>query len=185
MRTVPEWDKYFHDIARVIASRSKDPSTQVGAVVFDESKRILTVGYNGFPSGVKETPLRWGKRPEKYMLVEHAERNAIYSAARNGISLQGASICIWASQPIGVCADCARAIIQSGITTVYGYVPDVDRPNLGESLAYGHLLLAEARVHEVYCNDPFDEGAPEFEILDVLEARSVGQYDTLEERARD
>lgn len=108
------WKEKFLQLADTVAGWSKDRSTKVGAVIIDDDNRVLSVGYNGFPVGVNDDLDKRHQRPAKYLYTEHAERNAIYSAARNGISLKGATIVLrWYP-----CADCARAVIQSGIKTV-------------------------------------------------------------------
>jgi len=105
-----EWDLYFLQMTKLVASKSKDTSTKCGAVIVGPDNKVRSTGYNGLPRGCKYTAVRM-KRPEKYFWFEHAERNAIYNT---DISLKGATIyCSWLP-----CMDCARAIIQSGITTV-------------------------------------------------------------------
>ena len=75
-----EWDKYFMDLAGLVSSKSKDPSTKVGAVVVRPDRTIAAMGYNGFPRGVLDLPERYADRPTKYSMVVHAEANAIVSA---------------------------------------------------------------------------------------------------------
>lgn len=101
-------------VAGVIASWSKDLSTKVGCVIVGDAGQILATGYNGIPRGVSDDVPARHERPEKYLWFEHAERNAIYNAARSGLSLVGSTLYI----PWHPCADCARGIIQSGIQTV-------------------------------------------------------------------
>lgn len=117
-----DWEKYFFDICKVVASKSKDPSTKVGAVIVGKDNQILSTGYNGFCRGIKddinEVPERYDK-PAKYDFTEHSERNAIYNAARHGIKLDGSKIFVVGLSP---CKDCARAIIQCGITEVYALI---------------------------------------------------------------
>jgi len=94
---------------------SKDPSTKVGALfMYPETLQILTMGYNGMPRGIDETQGHRWERPLKYKMTEHAERNAIYNAARSGTSLKD-SICVVSMFP---CTDCTRGIIQSGCRMV-------------------------------------------------------------------
>jgi len=114
-----DWDNRFMDLANHVAGWSKDRSTKVAAVITDENHRILSIGYNGFPSGCNDQKEERHQRPAKYLYTEHAERNAIYNAARNGIRLEGATIYI----PFCPCVDCARAIIQSGIKRVVAGQP--------------------------------------------------------------
>lgn len=95
------------------AKKSDDPSTQVGAVLVNATGTIVSTGFNIFPIGVKRTEKRT-QRPNKYLYTEHAERNAILNAAKMGIKTDGLiMVCAWAA-----CADCARAIINSGIKAV-------------------------------------------------------------------
>ncbi len=76
MRLVPSWDQYFMEMAKTAAIRSKDPATQVGAILVDYVNHIKGTGYNGFKPGSIETPELW-ERPTKYEHVRHAERNCI------------------------------------------------------------------------------------------------------------
>lgn len=108
------WWKYYLKIAEVVALRSKDPSTKVGALVVKSHNRgptQLSFGYNGFPRGVHDTDERW-QRPKKYEFVLHAERNAILNASFN---LVGATVYI---THFPVCNECAKEIAQAGITRV-------------------------------------------------------------------
>jgi dCMP deaminase len=106
------WDEYFLKIAAVAASKSKDPSTQVGAVIVRPDRTIVSVGYNGFPRGVADTPERLNDRPTKYSLVVHAEMNAILSARE---SLNGYTLY---TVPFMPCDRCFVHVIQSGIKRV-------------------------------------------------------------------
>jgi dCMP deaminase len=105
-----DWTTFFIQMCQLVASKSEDTSTKNGAVIIGSSNQVLSVGYNGLPRGMKPTPDRF-ERPAKYSYFEHSERNAIYNAARSGIQIENASIYITGFP----CADCARAIIQSGI----------------------------------------------------------------------
>lgn len=105
------------NLARFIANEySKDRSTKVGCVVIGPGDNVLSTGYNGIARGVKDDVEERHQRPEKYKWFEHAERNAIFNAARNGIKLQGSSIYVTS---LITCIDCARGIIQSGISALY------------------------------------------------------------------
>ena len=123
---------------------STDPSTQNGAVLIDDvSTDPLVYSANHFPKGVKETPERW-ERPLKYSYVEHAERNAIFNAAKQGIATKGLVMyCPWHS-----CADCGRAIIQAGIKEVIGhqFVDTHERAQWYESIKVSIGMLEEAGV---------------------------------------
>jgi dCMP deaminase len=107
------WDEYFMKMAYLVASKSKDNSTKIGAVTVKD-KQILSTGYNGICRDVSDDLDCRLESPEKYFWFEHAERNACYSAAREGIRLKGATL-YTQGYP---CADCARGIIQSGIEEV-------------------------------------------------------------------
>jgi dCMP deaminase len=107
------WDARFLGLAHEVARWSKDPSTKVGAVIVDDQRRVLALGYNGFPRGVNDDPDLLRDRNAKYARVVHAELNAILNAAAPSL-LTGATIYI-THQP---CSECAKAIIQSGIRTV-------------------------------------------------------------------
>ena len=113
------WDEYFMGVALLSAKRSKDPSTQVGACVVNEDKRIIGIGYNGFPRGCSDETFPWGKTDSnylntKYPYVVHAEANAISKVAQSGNSSKGATLYVTASP----CMECAKLIIQAGIRRV-------------------------------------------------------------------
>lgn len=110
-----EWKDYFIGIAEQVKLKSKDQSTQIGAVIVGRDKEILTTGYNSFPRGLDDTKQERQKRPEKYFWFEHAERNAIYNAARIGVSLKESTTYLTSGLP---CMDCARGLIQSGVKKV-------------------------------------------------------------------
>ena len=106
------WDTYYMNMCEAVSLRSKDQSTKLGCVIVGPDKFVRATGYNSFPTGIRDNDPARQERPEKYKWFEHAERNAIYSAARNGVSLLGSTLyCQWLP-----CSDCARAIIQVGIT---------------------------------------------------------------------
>jgi dCMP deaminase len=109
-----KWHQRFMDLAFLIASWSKDPSTKTGAVVVGPDREIRATGYNGLVRGVDDNIPERLERPTKYDFFEHAERNAIYNACLTGTSLKG---CILYATH-APCTDCARAIIQAGITMV-------------------------------------------------------------------
>ena len=122
---------------------SKDPVSHVCALVVDpEDLQILSTGYNGIPRGVKETSDRWSRENnEKLFWVEHAERNAIFNASLNGTKLKGATL-ICNKFP---CADCARAIIQCGISHVASPAPTTN-PRWKKSWDVSQQMFKEANV---------------------------------------
>ena len=97
-----------------ISLRSKDPNTQFSCIVVGPDNYIRATGYNSFPTGIRDDVPERLERPEKYMWIEHAERNAIYSANRTGTILVGSRI----YQPGLPCMDCGRAILQVGIVEI-------------------------------------------------------------------
>ena len=97
-----------------IARRSKDPNTHVGCVIAGPDHNIRSTGYNSFPRGIRDDVPERLERPEKYMWIEHGDRNAIYAAARVGTPLEGCTMYL----PGLPCMDCGRAIIQVGIVEV-------------------------------------------------------------------
>lgn len=110
------WTDYFLNIAEQVKLKSKDISTQIGAVIVGCDNEVLSTGYNSFPRGLDDTISERQERPEKYFWFEHAERNAIYNAARIGVSLKNSTIYLTSGLP---CMDCARGIVNSGIKIVW------------------------------------------------------------------
>jgi dCMP deaminase len=110
------WDEYFMGIAVLSAKRSKDPSTQVGACIVNKDKRILSMGYNGMPRCCSDDEFPWDKNDNpldsKYLYVCHAELNAILNCDRGNVR-----DCI-VYTTLFPCNECAKAIIQSGISEV-------------------------------------------------------------------
>ncbi len=108
------WDEWALSICDAVAGRSKDQSTQLGAVILGPDHEALSFGYNSFPRGIIDGVLARQKRPEKYKWFVHAEANAIYGAARAGTALKGGTIyCQWLP-----CPNCAMGIIQAGLIQV-------------------------------------------------------------------
>lgn len=98
-----------------VAEKSKDKHTKVGCVIVGPDNEIRSTGYNSFVRGLDDNDTSRLERPEKYYWIEHAERNAIYNAARIGVSVKGCKIYI----PSLPCVECARAIVSSGIVEVH------------------------------------------------------------------
>lgn len=111
-----EWNEYFLNIVEQIKLKSKDESTQVGALIVNDENTIVSTGYNSFPRGLNDNIKERQERPIKYYYIEHAERNAIFNAARLGVSTKDTNIYLTSGLP---CTDCARAIINSGIKRIY------------------------------------------------------------------
>ncbi len=111
------WDEYFMGVALLSSMRSKDPNTQVGCCIVSPDNRILSMGYNGFPSGCSDDDFPWEREGEdplevKYFYSTHSELNAILNY--KGTSLTGATMYV----TLFPCNECAKAIIQCGITEV-------------------------------------------------------------------
>lgn len=87
-----DWDAYFMSLCYMVSIKSKDQSTKYGAVIVGPDHEIRSTGYNSFPRGVNDNLSERQKRPEKYLWFEHAERNAIYNAARMGTPLNGTTL---------------------------------------------------------------------------------------------
>lgn len=114
MREIPNWDQYYLDICKAVAARSKDQHTQLGCVIVGPAHEIRSTGYNSFPRGIRDDVPERLERPTKYLWIEHAERNAICNAARAGTATAGCTLYV----ELMPCMDCARAIVQAGITHV-------------------------------------------------------------------
>jgi len=136
------WNDYFVSLLGPIAAKSKDTSRKVGCIIVGPDKEIRSTGFNGLPRGCNDTlPERYA-RPEKYFWFEHAERNAIYNAARHGASLEGCTA--YVNMP--PCMDCARGIVQSGISMVVSPAPPPDDPKYAEDFERIKELFEECDV---------------------------------------
>lgn len=137
------WDKYFMSLAYFVAMKSKDENTNIGAVIVGPDNEIRSTGYNSFVRGSWDELKERQERPEKYYWFEHAERNAIYNAARVGTPLCGCRIYV-----LGIpCMDCARAIIQSGICEVVVHdIMSIKDDKWREHHKRSAILFSETRV---------------------------------------
>lgn len=136
----------FANVARVMAGFSKDPSTQVGAVVVDDDGNTLVTGFNGFPRGVEDRPERYAHRETKLSLISHAEANCVAQAARKGVALMGANLIVTALYP---CSGCAKLIIQAGIKRVYAPAVEVN-PRWKIESDFAALMFQEAGVEVIF-----------------------------------
>ncbi|MBP3345500.1 MAG: dCMP deaminase family protein [Alphaproteobacteria bacterium] len=144
-----KWHKRFMEVARLVATWSKDPSTKTGAIVVGPDREIRATGYNGLVRGVDDNKPERMERPTKYDFFEHAERNAIYNACLTGTSLKG---CImYATHP--PCTDCARAIIQSGIKVVVTNEMEINSATptntWRDKLSYSKQMFDEAGIEYI------------------------------------
>ena len=136
------WDVRYLELAEQVSSWSKDPSRQIGAVAVGTKGQVLAQGYNGFPRGIKDSPIRYNDREMKYKFVVHAEQNVIYNATYNGVSLDGATLYVWG---LPVCSDCAKGVIQTGIKRVVMPLQEIP-DHWVDSWALTQLLLNEANI---------------------------------------
>lgn len=140
-----KWQARFIGLAKEIACWSKDPSSRVGSVIVRPDRTICSVGFNGFPRGVEDSQDAITNRDAKLLRTIHAELNAILSAKE---SLAGYSLFVWPFQP---CAQCAAAIIQSGITKVYcPYNEHLAHERWSESFKAALQMFDEAQVRVIY-----------------------------------
>ena len=135
-----DWDSRFLEMARLVSTWSKDPSTQVGAVI-TRGKFVVSLGFNGHPKGVDDTPARLTDRETKYRTIIHAEINAILTAKQD---LEGCTIYVWPFMP---CSQCGAAVVQAGIKRVVA--PESDNDRWAESFAYTTEMFREAGIELV------------------------------------
>ena len=138
------WDEYFINIAEQVKLKSKDKKTQIGVVIVGKDNEIVSTGYNSFARGINDDVEERQERPEKYFWFEHGERNAIYNAARIGVSTDGTTMYLSCGVP---CADCARGIINSGISRIFCERNDLTKgEQWRESVERSWDMLEEAGV---------------------------------------
>ena len=131
-----DWDRRYVELAVIVGTWSKDPSTKVGAVLVGRNRKHIALGYNGFPQGIADTEERLNDRPHKLRLVQHAERNVLDQATFN----TDRATLIVTRFP---CSECAKSIISKGIKRVV-YVADQ---------AYGDRWLDEVRWAKEMLNE--------------------------------
>ena len=127
------WDTRFLQLAELIASWSKDPSTKVGAVLVGKDRREIAVGYNGFPARVPDTPEWLADRETKRLLIQHAERNALDNALFN---LAGATLYC----TMYPCNECAKSIVARGVNRVVTRPPMPREPWMSSSSAAAKIM---------------------------------------------
>jgi dCMP deaminase len=143
MKNLTEKQQNFIKLCGNIAEWSRDRSSKVGAIAVGPDDEIRSVGYNGFPRGIDDDVEERYERPIKYLFTEHAERNCIYNAARVGIPLKGCTMYLqWFP-----CANCARAIIQSGIVATK---PDLLHERWGDDFKVAKQMFEEAGTKITY-----------------------------------
>jgi dCMP deaminase len=137
-----KWDERYLALAKEVATWSKDPSTQVGAVTVGSKKEVLSQGFNGFPRNINDTDERYNNRATKYKFVVHAEMNAIYNATYSGTSLDGATLYVYG---LPICSECAKGIIQVGIKKVV-VEKSKELDNWNDSVKLSKAMFDEAGV---------------------------------------
>lgn len=139
-----KWDHRHLELAKLVASYSKDPSTQTGAVFVDDKNRVISTGYNGFPLGIADTPERLNDRETKYSMIVHCEMNALITAQ---CSLEGSTLYTW---PFMSCDRCCVHMIQAGVKRVVAPKASADKEERwGEAFKKTRALFAEAGVELV------------------------------------
>ena len=145
MKAQLNWDAYFMGMAVLSSLRSKDPSTKVGAVIVNDEKKVVSIGYNGMPRHIDDDDLTWNKGEgldSKYLYVCHAELNAILNA-RNGSSLSNCTAYV----TLFPCNECTKALIQVGIKEVV-YLDDKYGDTIGVQASKKMLSLAGIRYRQ-------------------------------------
>ena len=137
----PDIDTWALDLSEVVARRSRDPSTKVGAVILRSDNTVASVGYNGFPRGVDDDAEVYLDKPRKLLRIVHAELNAILTSRE---PLHGCKIYV---SPLHPCSQCAAAIIQSGITRVIARTdPTRNNTTWAASFKEAAEMFAEADI---------------------------------------
>lgn len=138
-----KWDFRFVEMAAMVASWSKDPSTKCGAVIVRPDKSVVSVGFNGFPRGCSDDPEIYADRPRKYSRVVHAEVNAVIATAEQ---LHGYSMYTYPGGASPTCDRCAAVVIQSGITRIVHPAGEFGQGRWDEAMKSALEMYAEAGV---------------------------------------
>jgi dCMP deaminase len=136
------WDRRFYDLAVYVASWSKDPSTKVGAVLVGGDRRLVALGYNGFPPGIADADERLDDRECRHRLMQHAERNVLDNAR---FDARGGTLYV----TFFPCSECAKSVVSRGIVRVV-CPPAVARDPWASDSFWSDLLFSEARIEVVY-----------------------------------
>jgi dCMP deaminase len=171
-----KWDKRFMELAKQVSTWSKDKSTGVGAVIVNDKKKVLSLGFNGFPRGVDDDVESRHERPEKNHYVVHAERNALDEAET---SLEGATIyCTFFT-----CSTCAHGIIQKGLKRVVAPEPDWNAERYAETQKHAMQMYKESGVEVDFYSEPVDKlivfweiGCGGGKVHDVITADKFNSY---------
>lgn len=159
----PYWGDFWITMAYFVSRRSLDPSTKHGCVVVKDDNTILSIGYNSPPRGCNDAEMP-KTRPDKYLVMAHAEENAIVSAARNGICLKDSRFYV-TGHP---CASCLRQIINVGAKTiVYGnvsthFISENDKKIMQKMLANQRLNLMPLSPQHIECSKEIIDNISKF-----------------------
>lgn len=150
-KNVPSKTNVYMAMAKLISKRSKDPNTQVGAVIVSSDDRILSVGYNGFPNGCSDNKFPWAREAEseydtKYPYVVHAELNAILNFRGDNKAFEGSTLYV----TLFPCHECAKAIIQSGISRVV-YLDNKYSGTMDFMESYRMFKAASITLEDYHC----------------------------------
>lgn len=141
------WNKRFMELADLVATWSKDPSTKVGCVLVNEDRHVISTGFNGFPRGVQDHTYRYTNRDVKYLMVQHAEMNAVTQA----VAPTKGSTAYVTHHP---CATCMGLLINAGVKVIYTRKP---AEGLAErfktSFQVAQVMADEARVALLFLED--------------------------------
>lgn len=134
-----KWDRRFMEMAQLVSTWSKDPSTKIG-VVLVKDRKVISTGYNGFPEGIADDE-RLNDREQKYAIVLHAEMNALIQAGRDA---RDSTLYLW-GMPGPPCQNCAKHLIQAGITRVVTRPGELE-PRWADQIQAAYGILEEAHV---------------------------------------
>lgn len=140
-----KWHRRFLALAKHVSEWSKD-TTKVGVVITDpETHQVISIGYNGFPRGVRDNQERYDNRDEKLKYVVHGEVNAILNAYR---SVRGCDIYIYPTMMVpDICPDCAKVVVQAGIKRAFFYKPEKPLSDRWQELSkFSQTILSEGGV---------------------------------------
>lgn len=151
------WDNHFLEMAILNAKLSKDPSTKVGAIITSKDNHLISAGFNGLPRGIEDTEERLNNRDLKLQLVVHGEMNAVLAAAKLGAPLRDSTIYTVATDKSGaiwggICSNCAKHIIQVGISKVVTYSTITMPARWTKDMIYAKEILQEAQIEYLEYN---------------------------------
>jgi len=182
--TLQKWDARYLRLARMVASWSKDPSTQCGAVLVRPDKTLCSVGYNGFPRGAPDTPTLYSERSQKYPRIIHSEWNAIANARDPDVA--GYTVYAW---PMPPCNQCTGALIQKKISRFVQPQPSAEKlERWGVAFSYARKMLEQCNIEvsQPIVDDLFELDLPHFEIgTQVWHARFLAMAQELSTWSKD